>query len=602
MNTAALVHRPIEDFVYPTASNKLIFRFQAARKDIKNCTLVCWRRYENFPKFKRIPMRCVLRDAYHDYFEVEAVFPKTACYIRYYFELSDGNQTVWYGRYGTQSQNLKPENDFFEYLFPNIQDGHQAPEWCKRQIYYQIFPDRFKNGDRTNDPVDVVPWDSVPTRDNVMGGDLAGILDRIDYLVHLGITCIYLNPIFKGYSNHKYDTIDYYKIDPQFGTEKDLLNLTEKCHEKGIRIILDGVFNHSGYYFPPFQDLLKNGNQSRYKNWFFPLEFPVKIDPPNYECVGYYKWMPKLNLANPETREYFINVGRYWIEKYGIDGWRLDVADEIEGRFWESFSASIKRDFPDTVLIGESWGDAGRLVLGNRLDGAMNYLFKDAVTGWLAKEKIDVLEFDNRINYMLSLYPETTRQCMYNLLDSHDTPRFLYDCGGDIRKLKLAVAFMMTFPGCPAIFYGDEIGLTGANDPDCRRAMPWDKDQHNRMLFDWYRQLIGIRKKYDTLNIGSFRTNICNPETGIYGFIRSVSDQNIYIVLNPSEQEQVVTVPLLDQQRDWLEMIEGETVVAERISNETGFYNQDIEPYKSQLKTNMAPYSLKIFIESGGKV
>jgi cyclomaltodextrinase / maltogenic alpha-amylase / neopullulanase len=595
MNKAALAHRPVESFVYSVSSEKLIFRFQAARKDLKSCVLVCWRRYEPPEKVHRIPMRCVLRDREHDYFSCKAIFQETACYIRYYFELSDGDQTIWYGKQGAQS--TRPDENYFEYLYPNVSDGPHPPGWCERQIYYQIFPDRFRNGDTKNDPLNTVPWGTPPSRSNTMGGDLKGILDRLDYLTSLGITCLYLTPIFHGSSNHKYDTVDYYKIDPQFGTEEDLRTLTDQCHKRGIRVVLDGVFNHCGYYFPPFQDLIQNGEQSKYKSWFFPFGFPVKSDPPNYECFGYYKWMPKLNLSNPETSDYFIHVGKYWIDKCGIDGWRLDVADEIEGRFWERFSEALKQDFPNIVLIGESWGDAGRLVLGNRLDGAMNYLFKDAVTDWLAKEKIDAPEFDHRINRMLSLYPEETCRCMYNLLDSHDTPRFLYDCGGNLQKLKLAVAFMMTFPGCPAIFYGDEIGLTGANDPECRQAMVWDSTKQNHMLFDWYRRLIGIRKKYDALILGDYCTNLCSSETGLYGFIRSYRKQNIYIVLNPTNQRQNAAVPLLEQESEWFELLNEEKISSIKIQEGESYYNHDIAQYRSRLQTTMEPYSVKIFIQ-----
>ena len=595
VNKAALAHRPVESYVYPAGSKELVFRFQAAGKDLKSCSLVFWRRYETPRKIRRIPLKCVLRDREHDYFSGKAVFQETACYIRYYFELSDGTETIWYGAQGAQA--TKPDKNYFEYLYPNTADGIHPPKWCERQIFYQIFPERFKNGDKSNDPPDTVPWESPPSRDNMMGGDLKGILDSVGYLSNLGVTCLYLTPVFHGSSNHKYDTINYYKIDPQFGTEEDLAKLTDMCHKQGIRVILDGVFNHCGYYFPPFQDLMENGERSEYRSWFFPLGFPVKSDPPNYECVGYYKWMPKLNLSNPDTCSYFINVGKYWMKKCGIDGWRLDVADEIEGRFWERFSAALKQEFPEAVLIGESWGDAGRLVMGNRLDGAMNYLFKDAVTDWLAKEKIDAPEFDHRINRMLSLYPDETCRCMYNLLDSHDTPRFLYDCGGNLQKLKLAVAFTMTFPGCPAIFYGDEIGLTGANDPDCRQAMVWDSTRQNHMLFDWYRKLILIRKKYDALISGDYRTNLCSSETGLYGFIRSYREQNLYIVLNPTSREQKTAVPVLEQESVWFELLSEETVFSEKAQEGENDYNHDIVQYGSRLQTTMEPYSVKIFIQ-----
>lgn len=188
--------------------------------------------------------------------------------------------------------------------------------------------------------------------------------------------------------------------------------------------------------------------------------------------------MPKLNLANEAVQNYFTEVGLYWIREFGIDGWRLDVADEMPTKFLEHFAATVKEKYPDALLLGETWRDADRLVSGNRLDCAMNYLFKDAVTDWIAKDKISVSTFDQRINRMLSLYPQETNLRMYNPLDSHDTARFLFSCGNDIARLRLGVALQMTLPGCPAIFYGDEIGITGDNDPLCRQAMQWDMHSH----------------------------------------------------------------------------------------------------------------------------
>ena len=205
-----------------------------------------------------------------------------------------------------------------------------------------------------------------------MGGDLRGIMKKLDHIQSLGATCLYLTPIFKAPANHKYDTADYYEIDPAFGTKEDLRALVTEIHRRGMRILLDGVFNHCGFFWPPFQDLLAEGESSRYRDWFFPHSLPVTTEPCNYDCVGHYKWMPKLNLANPATEEYFIEVGKYWIRNFDIDGWRLDVADEIPTAFWTAFSTAIRRLKPDALLLGETWGDAGKLLAPNRLHTAMN--------------------------------------------------------------------------------------------------------------------------------------------------------------------------------------------------------------------------------------
>ena len=247
--------------------------------------------------------------------------------------------------------------------------------------------------------------------------------------------------------------------------------------------------------------------------------------------------MPKLNLANEAVQNYFTEVGLYWIREFGIDGWRLDVADEMPTKFLEHFAATVKEKYPDALLLGETWGDADRLVSGNRLDCAMNYLFKDAVTDWIAKDKISVSTFDQRINRMLSLYPQETNLRMYNPLDSHDTARFLFSCGNDIARLRLGVALQMTLPGCPAIFYGDEIGITGDNDPLCRQAMQWDESKQDLHTKEWYKKLIKSRRNSKVLQEGNFHTLYVDDENGVYAFSRSVDNDVAIIILNTGTKE-----------------------------------------------------------------
>jgi len=600
MNIAAIDHQATKEYVYPKMKHKLVFKLKTAQKDWQDCFLICWNRYDKEKTLRRVKMNCCYRDQYHDYFYIEVDFNQVACYIKYYFELIPlQGETVWYGFYGASAQEETTEH--FEFLYANENDGYIAPEWADSQIYYQIFPERYKNGDSPCYRSDLEPWGSPPTRDNYMGGNIKGIAEKLDYIKDLGITCIYLNPIFKGTSNHKYDTEDYFKVDPDFGTKKDLAQLVRQCHRNGIKVILDGVFNHCGFYFSQFQDVFKNGKNSKYKDWFFIDGFPVQTEPPNYECVGFFKWMPKLNLANPETRNYFLTVGKYWIEEVHIDGWRLDVSDEVEGAFWECFRNKIKEKYPDTILIGETWGDASKLVQGNRLDSAMNYLFKDAVTNWIAKERIDTETFDWRINFMLSRYSAPTIRIMYNLLDSHDTSRFLFDCKGNIEKLKLAVAFMMTFPGCPAIYYGDEIGMSGDNDPECRGAMEWDIEKQNLPLKNWYKRFIRIRKSSPIFSKGSFATNFCDNKLGVYGYIRSYESQNAYIVLNRSSDIQKVSVPVWEENTRFMEVITEEMVCSEEKANPAICYNGDIMESKGVILASLPAYSVKIFInkESG---
>lgn len=552
MNLPAVVHRPTPEYIYPRARDELTIQISTAREDCTRVTLVFWPRYETSADRQiRLPMKRCLRDAYHDYYRLSIKTDGIAAYVRYYFILEGEKETVFLGVKGFREKEPAINEDFFEFLWPNESDGYRTPDWYRQQVYYQIFPERYRNGDDSLTPPDAKPWGTLPDRENFMGGDIPGIIEGLDHICELGATCIYTTPIFKAPSNHKYDTVDYYEINPSFGTKDDLRRLVDEVHKRGLRLILDGVFNHCGYYWPPFQDLVEKGEQSEYKDWFFPHSYPVTLEPCNYDCVGHYKWMPKINLNCPEAAEYFIRVGEYWIREFGIDGWRLDVADEVPTAFWQKFSARIKLLEPDALLLGETWGDAQRLVTANRLDSAMNYLFRDAVMGWLGTEELSAAQFDDRINRMLSLYPEEVALRLYNPLDSHDTARFLFACGNDIRRFRLAVALQMTLPGCPAVYYGDEIGLSGNNDPLCRMCMEWDEKKQNRELLTWYCQLIALRKKSPSLYEGDYAAVWCDDARNVYGFRRQTEGESSLIFVNAGDTECTVTLPA----GQWNEML-----------------------------------------------
>lgn len=595
MNLAAIRHRPDKEYIYPAAENGIVCKLETARADFQEC-LFCYSGKQG-EKFIKTRMDCICRDGYRDTYSTHIAFHETPRYFSYYFELADcENSKLWVGSDGVVTQ--EPQDRCFKFLWANPNDGYLSPDWSESRIYYQIFPERFRNGDRRNDPPGTLPWGSSPTRKNFMGGDLEGIAQRLDYLSDLGVNCLYLTPVFKSPSNHKYDTEDYYQIDPAFGTSEDLKYLVRKSHGRGIRVMLDGVFNHCGYQFQAFQDVVKNGERSSYKDWFWVDRFPVRTDPPNYGCFGDYYAMPKFNHANPEVQEYLIGVADYWIRETGIDGWRLDVADEIETGFWENFRREIRKKHPDVILIGETWDDAARLVYGNRLDAAMNYLFRNALVDWIAAGKTDAFTFDCRINHMLSLYSEETNRLMYNLLDSHDTSRFLHDCDGNVERLKLAVGFQMTFVGCPAIFYGDEIGLTGANDPDCRQAMAWDVRKQDADLMAWYRRMISIRKSSPVFYRGGYRTVLCDRARNLFGFIRYIGSETAYVVLNNSDEAQTVPVPTVEPKGTFRELTAGNLFQAECVKNADPFYNSDIIPYKGVLRISLAPCSIGIFVKS----
>lgn len=594
MNFAAIVHRPSKEFIYPRAQNILTLQLITAREDVKEAVLFYWERYEtNAAKRDALTLGVSLRDAYHDYFRASIKTNHIAAYIRYCFCLKTATETVWFGAKGFQFHEPGMDENFFEFLWPNQADGFRAPNWSSRQVYYQIFPERFYNADPSLSPPDTVPWGAAPTRENHMGGDLPGILKKLDHIKALGATCIYTTPIFHAASNHKYDTINYYEIDPCFGTKADFKRLVDEIHDRGMRIILDGVFNHCGYGWPPFQDVAARGAQSPYKDWFFIHTDPVQPDPKSYDCVGHYKWMPKINLSNPDTARYFIEVGKYWIQAFGIDGWRLDVADEVPMSFWEAFSAELKALKPDCLLLGETWSDAQRLLCGNRLDSAMNYLFRDAVMLWLAQDKIPASQFDHLVNHALSLYPEEVGLRMYNPLDSHDTPRFLFVCSGNLKRYRLAIALQMTFPGCPAIFYGDEVGLSGPNDPGCRLAMEWDEARQNKALLQWFKQWITIRQTSVSLLQGDYHTVLCDDSANLYGYCRAVPQEASLILINAGETACRRTLPVPCISDVWQDALTSQILHSQPCSEERP--PSFLAKYPGILQVELPAYSVKIY-------
>ncbi len=499
MNTAAVRHLSFYPFVQAVARDKIRFRLDAAAGDLTTCELVWWKR--STPEEKHVePLTIRISSRSTDQWTCRVVFGEEVHYIKYGYRLTDASgKRVWYNAVGFHGEET--EEGSFEILQVNETDVLRIPSWTQGCIYYQIFPDRFARGGNGKGSYD--SWDAVPTRDNILGGNLRGIIDHLDYLQDLGVECLYLNPIFLGDFNHKYATTDYFRIDPMFGTEHDLAELTEKAHARGIRVILDGVFNHVGIHFAPFMDLMEKGAESPYRGWFYPKQFPVRIDPACYECVGDYPYMPRLNGANMEVRSYVQRVLLYWLDRTGIDGWRLDVADELDRHAVTQWREQVKKTHPDAVLLAETWGDASRLLGPDGLDCAMNYLFRDAVLDFFARGSMDAALFSDRMNSMLMRYPEEINHSMYNLLGSHDTARFLTECGGEVWRLRLAMAFQMLFPGAPAVYYGDELGMTGENDPGCRGGMAWDA--RNEALHLWQKEMISLRKRHGSVRNGAYR-------------------------------------------------------------------------------------------------
>lgn len=426
---------------------------------------------------------------------------------------------------------------------------YPIPDWVKDAIFYEIFPERFANGDPSNDPPGVEPWGGVPTRTNFFGGDLQGIINKLDYLEALGITAIYLTPIFAAHTNHKYDTVDYYRIDPHFGDLETFRQLLREAHRRGMRIVLDAVFNHVGEGFWAFQDVIERGEASPYVNWFYIEDLPVTKEPaPNYATYENADYLVKLNIHNPEVRRYLYDVARYWTRE-GIDGWRLDVPYLMNHRFWKGFRRVVKEINPELYIVAEIWQQATDWLYGDECDGAMNYRLRDLILDFFVYEKLDALAFDRELATLRAEHPGETAYTMLNLLGSHDTPRFLTLAQGDKERFKVAAAFLFTYVGVPMIYYGDEVGMTGENDPDCRRPMVWDRpaqtyteqSECDQELLAWHRQLIRIRKAHPALRRGTVRSVYASG--GVYAFERQYGADYVLVLLNRGTMAQTIQLP-----------------------------------------------------------
>jgi cyclomaltodextrinase / maltogenic alpha-amylase / neopullulanase len=467
----------------------------------------------------------------------------------YVFHVRACGQSRWFTPRGLETNSAKPEK-WFQYD-ARAHAVFETPAWVRDAVFYQIFPDRFCNGDPSNDPPNTEPWDAPPALRNFMGGDLKGILDKLDYLGDLGVTALYLTPIFKSTSNHKYDTVDYFTVDEHFGDTALLQTLVETCHARGIRVILDAVFNHCSNLHPFFLDVKERGCESRYWDWFFIKKWPIpdrfarhKDALDWYECWWGFHTLPKLNYANPEVEEYFLNVARFWLHEVHTDGWRLDVPNEVIQTFWPKFRRVVKETNPEAYIVGEIWDDATPWLMGEQFDAVMNYRFQKALLGYFADETLDTTTLDHTLRQIMLDYPEQTTAVMLNLLGSHDTARPMTIAKANVESVKLMAAMQFTFEGAPCIYYGDEIGMEGAKDPDCRRCYPWDKTElQNRELFAYYQKLIAIRKANPALRAGTFHAFVADNERELYVFERRANGNHCIVALNRSTSDHTVELP-----------------------------------------------------------
>lgn len=453
---------------------------------------------------------------------------------------------------------MQPERPIF-----GSQPGRvETPAWVADAVFYQIFPDRFAKSAKLTKPNGLEAWDSEPTTYGYKGGDLLGVVEKLDYLQELGITALYFNPIFQSASNHRYHTHDYYKIDPLLGGDEAFDTMLAACKERGLRVVLDGVFNHASRGFFQFNDVLENGDGSPWLDWFtFDDDFPTNAydhnRPPGYEAwVGLHA-LPKLNTDNPQVREYLMQVGEYWMRK-GIDGWRLDVPDEIETEgFWEEFRERVRAVNPDAWIVGEIWEIKPEYLQGDRFDALMNYPFTSAALAFCGRDRvvkeyaddraydpwpgIDAETYAQKIDDLLAVYDWNVTLAQLNLLDSHDTARAITVLGDDQRSLELASTLLFTYPGAPSIYYGDEIGIDGGlPDRWARKTFPWDDEsQWNMTLHRHFQSLVRLRKDYPALRTGLYQGVEATGSS--YAFRRALGDTELLIAINTGDETDRLT-------------------------------------------------------------
>lgn len=567
----ALYHVPRDKWAYAYDPATIHLRIRTKRDDVERVFALTGDKYDWKGTYQELAMEKAAHDRMFDYWEV-SVRPRFKR-LSYAFKLVAGAETVYMQDSGIQTEEPTPPGELFEFPYIHEIEVFKVPEWAKQAVFYQIMPERFANGDPSNDPKPVEAWGGKPTRENYFGGDLQGVLDHLDDLVDLGITAIYFTPLFAAPSNHKYDTMDYKKVDPHFGDNALLKKVVECCHERGIRVVLDAVFNHCGEQFPPFQDVLKNGAASPYADWFHVNQFPARVENgfPTYDTFGFFPKMPKFNTANPRLKEYLLGVAEYWIKEIKLDGWRLDVANEIDHHFWREFRQVVKKANPDAYLIGEVWSDSLNWLLGDQFDSVMNYPFADKVLEFF-NGGMDGCAFSDEMGALIMRYPQQTNEVVFNMLCSHDTPRLLTRVGGDKRKLKLCVVFLFTYIGTPCVFYGDEIGLTGEGDPDCRKCMEWDRSKQDRELYDFYKLMIALRKKHIALRQGRFR--FLHAEHGDPCIIYERMDETMHFTvwMNNTPEPRTLTHPM--QTSDWRDGL-----TEEPVAPAGGVMNVSLDPY-----------------------
>lgn len=486
---------------------------------------------------------------------------------------TDENINIYFGTSGV-ANFISPAEKWS--LDVNSFKRHTIPDWFFGGVMYQIFPEKFKNSNPKLNPENVLDWGTKPTRLGFQGGDLYGVIEKLDYIKNLGVNIIYLNPIFLSGSVHKYDTWDHFKVDDNFGGDEALTLLIESAHAMNMKVILDCSLNHVHPRHFAFQDLIQNGPDSEYKDWFTVFDYPIRLKyrPHLYSqtykvgwdgneeeykeyldktfsetkvpveifeddgpiCEPTYKswWgvpdMPKVNYSSTEARKWALEVTEHWIKNFDIDGWRMDVAKEIDTSFWREFREIAKKTKKDILLLSEIFGDTSQWLQGDMFDGTMNYSFRENMIDFFANKNMKPDEFSESLAHLYSMYSFEAITSCQNLLSSHDVKRFLNRCE-KIEDVYGAIFFQATFPGIASIYYGDEIGLDGGDEPNNREPFPWNDDSNwNIPLQEITSRLMNLKNSNSILKYGTFE--LIPSSQGVVIFRRVLQKESLICIFN----------------------------------------------------------------------
>ena len=541
MQFSAIEHRSTDNFCYPLNENELMIGIKTG-SDIRRVFIVygdpfdgsvtpdgwAWEgKRQEITRKKDLP--------YHTWWQATVILPYGRC--KYCFELhgqdeGDVRYCLENGFYTADElvtlRRITGNFPGFEFPWLDGAECVRVPDWVPHTVWYQIFPDRFCRDTASQKP-NALPWpaaEDAVTNNEHYGGTLRGITEKLGYLADLNITGLYLNPVNASPSVHKYDTSDYLNIDPAFGSADDLHTLVKEAHARGIKVMLDGVFNHCGWDFALWQDVVRNGKASPYFDWFIVQEWPFEtaVEPESetassrnfpsgtngksgrYSVFAYVDTMPKLNTNNPAVVDYLLNVCETWVRSYDIDGLRLDVANELSHTFCRQLyrrMRSLKKDF---YLLGEIWRSALPWLRGGELDSVMNYPLALCFWKFFYDKTLPAMTLEQDINAVFTAYPEPVTVGLFNLLDSHDTPRLFTRNGGDVSAVWQQYALLLSLPGSPCIYYGSEVLLAGGHDPDCRRCMPWQAIEAGEYAepISMMQQLIALRHTHPAMTASGY--------------------------------------------------------------------------------------------------